>query len=214
MSIWLEVEESNQHKFIWSVKLPLCNILLCVKDDTKSISWLASLFLFQELLLSDHYFLFGCILFLNVFSNTSSDNNCWDPPSIWRSEWRWEFVWPFSNLLWSCHAALFQKGFQGKELSASQEWRIRILYCRMRRGFRDLFSSNTFVEASSKCILLCALIVSTFLSHHAALLSLFQVLHHLCEWLWKQQPGFKWSEPKHGFLKLLFHWWNYFSSWI
>lgn len=42
----------------------------------------------------------------------------------------------------------------------------------------------------------------------------FQVLHHLCEWLWKQQPGFKWSEPKHGFLKLLFHWWNYFSSWI
>lgn len=168
MSIWLRVEEPNQHKFICSVKLPLCNILLCVKDDTKSISWLASSFLFWQLLLSDHYFLFGCILFFNVFSNTSSDNNCWDPPSLWRSECRCDFVWPLSNLLWSCHAVLFQKGYQGRELSASQEWRMRILYCGMGCGFRDLFQTIRLWKFPLN-ILFCAPILSTFLPHDAAL---------------------------------------------
>lgn len=110
MSIWLGVKESNQSKFILSVKLPLCNILLYVKDDTKSISRLASLFCLRQLLLNDRYFLFGCILFFNVFSNTSSNNNTCeggDPPSIWRSECRREFIWPFSKLLWSRRAAFF-----------------------------------------------------------------------------------------------------------
>lgn len=209
MSIWLGVEESNQHKFIWSVKFPLCNTLLCVKDDTKSISWLALSFLFRQLLLCDRYFWFGCILFFNVFSNTSSDNNCWDPPSRWRSECRCEFVWPFPNLLWACHV-LFQKGCQGKELSASQEWRMRILYCGMGCGFCDLFQTIHLWKFLPNIFFFCALILSTFLPHYAALLSLFQVLHHFCGWPWKQLLGFKWNEPKYGFLKLLFQWWNFF----